>query len=188
MVLRDRLYTIADLRTIAGLPENADRSFELLRGVIYAVPTGTPLHAWIILTLGRLIANFVVEHNLGYVFADSIQYDLPNGDSFIPDVSFVSKQRYPTLPDQFDAAPDLAVEVASPSNSERGLLDKVESYLESGTRRVWVVYPEAKLIDVFRLTPDGSLLKHKYALDSVIDGEDILPGFELAVRDVFPQE
>ncbi len=188
MVLRDRLYTIADLKTIAALPENANKSFELLRGVIYAVPTGTPLHAWIIMTLGRLIANFVAEFDLGYVFADSVQYDLPNGDSFIPDVSFVSKQRYPTLPDRFEAAPDLAVEVASPSNSERGLLDKVESYLESGTHRVWVLYPEARLIDVFRLTPDGSLLKHKYTLSGMIDGDDILPGFTLAVREVFPKD
>jgi Uma2 family endonuclease len=188
MVLRDRLYTTADLRAIAERPENANKRFELLRGVIYAVPTGTPLHAWIIARIVHLLHLFLDTNPLGFAFGDSIQYDLPNGDSFIPDASFISSQRYPTLPDKFTDAPDLAIEVASPSNSERGLLDKVESYLESGTRRVWIVYPEAKIIDAFCLTPDGNLLKQKYRFDESIDGEDILPGFRMTVRDLFPKE
>lgn len=116
----------------------------------------------------------------------SIQYDLPNGDTFIPDVSFVSKQRQPQLPPKFTIAPDLAIEVFSPGNRERQMNEKVESYLRSGTRRVWVAYPEAKVVEVYRLSPDGGLLFHSFGLDATLDGEDILPGLNIAVRDLFP--
>ncbi|MBZ0285678.1 MAG: Uma2 family endonuclease [Anaerolineae bacterium] len=187
MTLRERTYTRDDLRAIASLPENANKRFELYRGVIYEVPSGTPLHAWIISTLVRIIGNFVFQHRLGYVFADSIEFDLPNGDTFIPDVSFVSNQRQPELPKAFNLSPDLAVEVYSPSNYEREMMNKVESYLECGTQRVWVIYPEEQIIDVYRRTANGDLLIQKFTIDSTLDGEDVLPGFKLMVRDVFPQ-
>ena len=187
MTLNAHLNTAADLEALYDLPENADKKFELFKGVIYEVPSGTPLHAWIILLLARMIGNFVIERGLGYVFADSIQYDLPNGDSFIPDVSFISKQRQPELPPKFTIAPDLAIEVFSPGNRERQMTEKVESYLRGGTQRVWVAYPESKVVEVYRLSPDGGLLFHTFGLDATLDGEDVLPGLKISVRDVFPQ-
>jgi Uma2 family endonuclease len=186
MTLEERLYTVADLEALYELPENADKKFELYKGVIYEVPTGTPLHAWIIATLVRILSNFAVEHDSGFVFSDSIDYYLPNGDVFIPDVSFVSKQRQPDLPDKFTIAPDLAVEVVSPTNRPREILNKIESYLESGTQLVWVAYPDEKVVDVYRHSPDGGLLLRKFGLDATLDGEDVLPGLKITVRDVFP--
>jgi Uma2 family endonuclease len=59
--------------------------------------------------------------------------------------------RQPTLPAKFSIAPDLAVEVVSPSNRPRQMLDKAELYLISGTQLVWVVYPEERVVDVYKL-------------------------------------
>jgi len=188
MSIQEQYSTRTDLMALYDLPENARKRFELMRGVIYEVPTGTPLHAWIIWALARIIGNFVVENDLGYVFGDSIEYHLPNGDIFIPDVTFVSKQHQPTLPAQFTIAPDLAVEVFSPSNRERGMTEKIESYLESGTRRVWVIYPESKLVEVYSRVDDKALLLRKVTLDGTLDGEDVLPGLQIPVRDLFPEE
>jgi Uma2 family endonuclease len=187
MTLEERLYTAVDLEALYELPINADKKFELYRGVIYQVPTGTPLHAWIISTLVRILGSFVTERDLGFVFSDSIDYYLPNGDVFIPDVSFVSRQRQPKLPDKFTIAPDLAIEVVSPTNRPREILNKVESYLESGTRLVWVAYPDEKVIDVYRRGSDNSLQMRKFGLDTMLDGEDVLPGLKIAVKDVFPK-
>jgi Uma2 family endonuclease len=131
------------------------------------------------------IGNYLVKNPIGFGFGP-LQYDLPNGDVLIPDLSFVSKQRQPQLPDKFTIAPDLAVEVFSPGNRERQMNEKVESYLRSGTQRVWVIYPESKVVEVYRLSPDVGLLYHPFNLDATLDGESILPGLKLPVRDLFP--
>jgi Uma2 family endonuclease len=188
MSVEERLCTRADLEALYNLPENADKKFELFRGMIYEEPTGTPLHAWIISTILHLLRTYLDANPIGYAFADSIQYDLPNGDTFIPDVSFVSEQRQPELPSKFTIAPDLAIEVFSPGNREREMTEKIESYLQSGTQRVWVAYPESKVVEVYRLSPDGGLLFHTFGLDTALGGEDLLPGLQIPVRDVFPNE
>jgi Uma2 family endonuclease len=186
-MLEGRFSTAAELEALANLPENVDSKFELHGGFIYKLPVKTPRHAWMISHLTCLLGNSVAEYDLGFVFSDSIQYQLPNGDVFIPDVSFVSKQRQPSLPARFLIAPDLAIEVFSPGNRERQMNEKVESYLRSGTQRVWVIYPEAKVVEVYQLSPDGGLLFHTFGLDASLDGETILPGLTIPVRDLFPQ-
>lgn len=92
----------------------------------------------------------------------------------------------PSFKAKFELAPDLAVEVVSPSNRKREMLDKVESYLASGTKLVWLVYPTIKVGDVYRLNDDGSINIRKITVDGTLDGEDVLPGFSLRVSAIFP--
>jgi Uma2 family endonuclease len=89
------------------------------------------------------------------------------------------------LPKRFALAPDFAVEVASPGNRERELLDKAESLLESGTTVVWIVYPTTKVVDVCHLAEDKSLNTRKMDIDSMLEGEGDLVGFSLTVKDIF---
>jgi Uma2 family endonuclease len=168
------------------LPENADKWFEMLKGVIYEVIMPNPLHAFIASLIYRLFGDFVVEHDLGFAFADGCMFYLPNGDKFIPDAAFVSKERQPTIPAKYEIAPDLAVEVVSPSNKPREILNKVESYIECGTRLVWVVYPDEKIVDVWRPGQNGRLELQSLNIDGILDGEAVLAGFKLAVKDIFP--
>jgi Uma2 family endonuclease len=78
-------------------------------------------------------------------------------------------------------APDLAVEILSPSNKAIEILDKVEDYLESGTRLVWVVEPRRRSVTVYRSRNEIRLLRENEELD----GADVLPGFSIRVSDIF---
>ncbi len=187
MVLQERLYTVDDLREIENLPGNEDKWFELIKGVIYEVARAKPLHNAIINLVSTPLSSHVIAHDLGQVFGDGQNYFLSSTDEFIPDVSFVSKQRYPTLPDEFHDAPDLAVEVLSPSNTHDEMMYKIRSYLRYGSRLVWVVHPQRKIVDVHRLDSAGNLVTQQLDINGTLDGEDVLPGFTLAVRDIFPE-
>ncbi|MEO8606376.1 MAG: Uma2 family endonuclease [Chloroflexota bacterium] len=182
-------YTLEDLRAIEALPENADKYFELINGEIHEVATPSPLHNFIVAQIVFFLLTFVRTHNLGFVFGDATSYTLANGDELIPDASFISKERQALpLPSKFYIAPDLAVEVVSPSNQEREMLNKAESYLQSGTRLVWIIYPKTQIVDAIRLTEQGKLSVQKIAFDGALDGEDVLPGFSLPVKDIFPPQ
>ncbi|MBI1281171.1 MAG: hypothetical protein GC179_23800 [Anaerolineaceae bacterium] len=173
---------------LINAPENADKWFEMLRGIIYEVIVPTPIHAFIGSLIYRLIANFLDVHPLGFAFADGCMFYLPNGDKVIPDAAFVSKEHVPFVPERYDIAPDLAVEVISPSNKPDDMLLKIESYIECGTRLVWAVYPEEKLVRVWRPDGKGRTSVQKLDLNGILDGEDVLPGFTLAVKDIFPAQ
>jgi Uma2 family endonuclease len=188
MVTREQRYTLDDLRRIEALPENAGKTFELIDGDLYEVPTPNAIHNFIVSQILYALMNFVFPRQLGFVLGDQTAYSLPNGDELIPDASFVSFQRQPSLPERFSIAPDIAVEVISPSNRERDVTAKVESYLEPGTVLVWLFYPISRVVEVWRRAEDGAPKFRKLTEDSLLDGEDVLPGFSLAVRDVFPVE
>jgi Uma2 family endonuclease len=190
MTFQERLYTTVQLREIENLPENHDKRFELLRGEIYEMAAPSATHPYISNKFGRFLDEYAEEHNSGYAFGDSCSYILSDHDELIPDASFISNQRHSSLPlpIRFNIAPDLAVEVVSPSNRPREMHNKVETYLQHGTKLVWVVYPIEKVIDVYRLADDGGLHVHKMEIDGILDGEDVLPGFTLAVKRVFPKE
>ena len=101
-----------------------------------------------------------------------------------PDVAFVSRERHERSGDTvraFVGAPDLAVEVLSPSTTPAAMHAKVADYLAAGTRRVWVVDPETQTVTVY-----ASLLSPLVrGEDDTLDGEDVIPGFTVRVGDIF---
>jgi uncharacterized protein len=125
--------------------------------------------------LGRLTAA-----GTGYVVADTL---------LDPAIGFVTMARAPKgLPKgHIPFAPDLAVEIVSPDEKPRQVLDRIERYLDNGTRLVWVIYPDDRIVDVWRRGEKGGLNKQKVGIDGTLDGEDVLPGFKLAVRGIFPK-
>jgi Uma2 family endonuclease len=103
-----------------------------------------------------------------------------------PDVAFVAADRVPGQAPRgfFEGAPDLAVEILSPDDNARDVLDKVGEYVKAGTRLVWVIDPDRRravvhrsLTDVQRLTKADSLA-----------GEELLPGFSCNLGDVLGAE
>jgi Uma2 family endonuclease len=180
-------HTRADLAALYALPENKDKRFELINGEIYEVPAASLLHNWIITQLVFLLKTFVDPRSLGVVFGDGAGFDLPNGDSVEPDVAFVAGADATALPKRYNIAPDLAVEVVSPSNTPTEMSDKIDSYLTSGTKRVWVVYPERHVIEVFRRLGDRSTAYETYRMGDTVIGEGLMEGFTLRVGDIFPK-
>jgi Uma2 family endonuclease len=130
----------------------------------------------------RLLA-YVSERDAGYAFDSSVGFRLPGGNVRSPDASFVSHGRFEndTPPDDFgDLAPDLAVEVLSPSERPRHVLDKVGEYLEAGVRLVWVIDPRKAKAISYRSLSDVTELQ----ANDELDGGDVLPGFRCRLSEV----
>jgi len=101
-----------------------------------------------------------------------------------PDVSFIRLGRLPReeLPKgHCTLAPDLPVKVVSPNELVYELDQKIGEYLEAGVRLVWVVHPDARTVEIHRPDSPGTILRE----NDELSGEDVLPGFRCAVRDLF---
>ncbi len=126
-------------------------------------------------------------HKQGWVFPDGTGFDCfgdDDDDVRKPDVSFVSKGRLPgrIVPEGFiSIAPDLAIEVLSPTDISSQVDEKVEDYLDHGVKVVWVVHPSLKMIRVHRLEgPDAQLRG-----DAILEEPQLLPGFRLSLKELF---
>ena len=119
-----------------------------------------------------------------YAFDSSMGFRLPGGNVRSPDASVVLADRLPGGPSSDDfasVAPDLAVEVVSPGDRRRHVLDKVGEYLDSGVRLVWVIDPRQSRATVFRSLTQA----REIGPDDYLDGADVLPGFRCRLGDLF---
>jgi Uma2 family endonuclease len=169
----------------AVLPDSDDRRCDLIRGVVGVHEAQPSLgHEWINHKIGHLLYDFVAPRKLGVV-AGSPGFVLERNPDTVraPDVCFVRADRVPRgeLPPFLDGAPDLAIEVRSPSNTKRKMAEKIAQYLARGSRLVWYVEPERHTITVFRPQHDPVVLNEGDRLS----GYDVLPGFDCPVAEVF---
>jgi Uma2 family endonuclease len=162
--------------------------YELVDGRLVRIAgSGQRATAIAAILLGALIA-FVRPRRLGVVTgADGVyKFDPARETGLIPDVGFYVTARQlrivnPNKPIPF--APDLAVEVASPSQSKADMKAKAALYLSGGTRLVWVIWPNRRQVEVWhagevpRSVPLG--------VGDILDGGDVVPGFFHPVADIF---
>ncbi len=186
MQVTDKLYTTDEFREFENRPENAAKNFELINGAMVEMPSVTPLHAWMAFQIGYLIRAFFGINDIGSVFGDSTDYDLVPGLTLRPDASFVSKAKMPKFPKRFNFAPDIAVEVVSPSNTLKEMQTKVEAFIQYGSQLVWVIYSDDKTVRAYRPSGDGQIIFQTLTADEMLDGGAALPGFSVKVNDIFP--
>lgn len=184
MVTREKLYTFEEFWEVACLPENENRRLELEDGVIVEMGASSPINTVTAMRIGHFMNAFVIPRNLGYATGADGGFKLAPKRSRLPDVGFISRAKLPQLPKRFDMPPDLAVELVS---EDEDIFKKALEYLTAGTKLVWAVYALEKVVHVMRLDEDGGLRSFPYGIDSILDGEDVLPGFILSVRDIFPE-
>jgi Uma2 family endonuclease len=140
-------------------------------------------------TFLRIIGIYVYSQKLGRVFgSDLLMRFWPDFPRRVrsPDVAFVAAGRIPVdAPDAgfLEIPPDLIVEVSSPNDIADKVERKVREYLDGGVRLLWVVYPETRTVLVRR--PGGA--DTTLTEDDMLEGEDVLPGFSVPVRDLFPE-
>ena len=178
------MATTTHRATEADLWEHSAKGLrcELVDGEIRAMSPAGGRHGNICIRIAVLLGTHVRDRALGVVFDSSTGFRLPNGNVRAPDVAFVASERMETIPVGFvPLAPDLAIEVQSPGDNQRELLDKVGEYLQAGTRLVWVVDPEARTVTVYRSATDVRCLQH----DEELDGGDVLPAFRCRPADLF---
>ena len=184
-----KTYTVKEFWDYVHLPENSGRRLELVNGEIREmVPTGGE-HGEVGGELFGLIWSHNRIHKLGRVTNAETGYVLTireDNKAFVraPDVGFVSLKRAPEpfASDFIPMPPDLAVEIVSPSDLAEEVEEKVRNYLQYGVQMVWLLYPATKSIMVRRR---GAIVELNG--DDTLSGEDVLPGFEVKVSDIFPK-
>lgn len=148
-------------------------------------------HSAIASTINREIGLFIKGKNMGRVFDSSAEYrflEKQEGDkrkpARQPDVSFVCNERLPKrLRSYPHIVPDLVVEVESPSDLPYQVEAKIEEYQKAGVRLLWQVRPYSRRIDVYRFSK--GLIPEPIGIEGELSGENVLPGFTLAVAEVF---
>lgn len=175
--------------TIRGTASEADlrdvphdgRTYELVDGHIVVSPGGYR-HGQVGLAIGSELRAYARAHRLGHALDSSTGFRLPGGNVRSPDAAFVSNARVPQpLPDDFaSVVPDLVVEVLSPSERAGALAAKIREYFAAGVRLVWVLDPKARTAAIHRADGPAQALDE----EGTLDGEDVLPGFRCALRDV----
>ena len=158
--------------------------WELVDGKLIELSPAAGRSGWISATIVALLANHVRQSRLGWAFSAETGFILFDDRQTVrsPDAAVVLRNRLAELPDSFvPMAPDLAVEVLSPSDRMADALAKVAMYLQAGTPLVWLVNPATRTIVVFRSETDPVTLGES----DTLDGGDVLPGFRVPVAEIF---
>lgn len=189
MVVQQRLYTVDDVWEFVHQPENDNIHFELIDGELFRMAPPGLEHGDLAVKFAYNIMRFVQEHDLGIVTVETGYHPRDSRVTLLsPDVAFLSKARIPQSDPQKYAPvmPDLAVEILSPSDSLRQIRRKAAIYLDNGTRLLWIVMPKEKGVDVCRAGEGAGLQIDFVGQDGVLYGENVLPGFELDLKLLFP--
>ena len=169
-----------------ALPEDGHR-YELVHGELVDVGNSGMEHGYIASNLIIFLGGLVRSQKLGVICDSSTAFTMQTGNKRSPDVSFIAKERLQgvkRLPKgYFQGSPDLAVEILSPSNTVEEIHDKIVEFFENGTRLVWVIHPDERYVLVYHSPSPDRLLR----LTDSLDGEDVVPGFSLAVAELFAE-
>jgi Uma2 family endonuclease len=173
-----KTWTDEELMALPG-----DGKYELVDGELHHMSPAGGRHGHLVTRLLAQIHMFVMERKLGHVFDGQTGFRFPDGNLRSPDVSFVAAGRLPEgIPAGFlHVAPDLAVEVLSPTDRAGDIAHKVGDYLAVGVRLLWVIDPEKNTAVVYcPRTPPRTVRR-----DGALDGEDVLPGFSCPLAALF---
>ena len=159
-----------------------DKQVELIRGqVVVREPPGT-WHGKIAGGLAGMLDAYVRRNALGVVLGQDTGFKIESNPDTVraPDVAFLAAERVKDIPRRGYAAlaPDLAVEILSPSDTPGEVLGKVADWLRAGTRLVWVIDPDQKKARVYR--SDGSMTT--IACGDALAGEGVIPGLSLSLE------
>ena len=182
-----RLITADELLVMPHRDENGnDCRLELIRGELKVMSPSKPLHGIVCAEVAAELRDFVREHDLGVVVGAETGFIVERDpDSVLGvDAAFISNERLSAVEDLdkfFPSAPDLAVEVMSPSNTAREMEKKVALYFAAGARAVWVFNPKKKTAAVYATPSDVRVLTE----NDTLQGGDVLPGFRLELSKLF---
>ncbi len=177
---------LATKQDVIDLDRMGERPCELVDGVLVEKAMGWK-EAILATVFVRLLGDFIVRNNLGFIAGPDGTVELWEGLVRIPDIAFVSWERLPggAIPNDPipEIAPDLAIEVLSHSNTPREMQRKRAEYFQAGVRLVWIVDHPTRTIHVYTSPED----RIELSADDTLDGGDVLPGFAVAVRDIFAE-
>jgi Uma2 family endonuclease len=160
--------------------------YDLIEGELYRMSPASPKHGAIVQEFSWRLGSYLYANPIGQSYAAESGFRLARDPDTVlaPDVAFVRAGKIPPDDQQdgfWEVAPDLVVEVTSPSDTVRYLVDKVAAYLEAGVSVVLTIDP--KRFTVSAHTQDG--IARTLRVDDVLELPDILPGFAVPVSEIF---
>jgi len=174
-----RRITLEEFRR---LPESSHFLHEVSGGLLVREPRPGRTHGTAVMLLGRQLTDFALEH--GGIVTTETGFVLGEEPLILrgPDLAYVRSDPAPygERDGYIAGAPDLAVEVVSPTNTAADIQEKVLQYLEAGCAEVWVVHPKTRSVVTHPATGEGRILWEADTLTS-----PVLPGLEIPVREVF---
>jgi Uma2 family endonuclease len=174
-----RPLTIEDLD---AFPDDGMRR-EIVTGELIVTAAPSPVHQQLVALIIRLIGNHVDDRQLGLVFPAPVDVRLSPNDVVEPDIVFVSEARLEIVTAKFiDGAPELVVEVLSPSTQQMDLVRKRALYSRSGINEYWIVDPDRRLLHLHRL--ESGLFVPVTTEDGVLRST-VLPDLEIDVPQIF---
>ncbi len=175
---------ILSLDQFFDLPDKRGCSYELINGRLVELPTPTFLHGAIqgavSLALGTLaqerFPHLIMSVRAGFVLNDETVQ--------APDVLLIERerrQRMTTRRGSLCGAPDLAIEIVSPSESAWGVDEKIDAYLAAGTKTIWAVWPKTRRVWVHHTDRSSD----KAAITQTIDSPEVFSGVQIPVEPLF---
>lgn len=181
--------TLANPAAVLDSVDGDDELYEIIDGQRVRTPPMGVYAIWTACRLARFLGNFADE-NLGRTIMEAI-FHLPapiNRDRR-PDIAFVSYERWakdrpiPATENAWNVVPNLATEVVSPTDSVDELEQKIAEYFRAGVQLVWVVHPTRTKVHIYHSPTQITVLSR----DEVLDGGAVVPGFQLALSQLFTE-
>ena len=186
MATQERVYTVDDVWRLELENQNPLEKYYLIDGELCIKMAPTEMHGETASLIAHYLLEYVLPRGLGRVGIE-VGFHPPGdrGTALLPDVSFLSKARMTkrALSSYVPSMPDLAIEIVSPSQSLAQVRRKAEVYLRHGASLVWLIDPQTKFAEVWRR---DHAERETVAADGELSGDDILPGFRLPLRQIFP--
>ncbi len=174
-------YTYQDLLTT---PDDRNR-YEIFEGDIIVTPAPNEPHQNAVSNLHLILGNHVKKYRLGKLYIAPFDVYFDEETVIEPDMLFVAKDRLSIIEKQrIKGAPDLVVEVLSPSTEERDRGFKFKRCAQEGVREYWLVDPEKSVVEVYTLAAHGYKLMGKFSGDQRVTSK-ILLGLEFPTSEVW---
>jgi Uma2 family endonuclease len=182
--MKDAKFTYADYKAWELKP---GKRYELIEGIAYAMSAPNDRHQAILMELARQIANFLLDKPCKVRPAPydvRLFYEEDESDDVVvqPDISVICDESKRGS-EGCRGAPDLVVEILSPSNTAIEMQRKLELYREAGVREYWVLNPERNVLTAYRLEGARYVMQLYHAADTALS--PVLPGLEVPLNTVF---
>ncbi len=164
-----------------------DVRYQLIDGELILAPSPTNRHQAVAFELAVALRQFVRQNSLGIVQIAPLDVILAEHEVFQPDILFVSNDRREIMtPANIQGAPDLVVEILSPSTRRNDRGHKLDVYSRYGVREYWIVDPDAGLVEVLAAGDSGLALAATFSLEDVLVSP-LLPGLAVELDQVFAE-
>ena len=180
IAFENKNYTYEDY---ARLPEGSP--YQLIGGDLIMVPAPAPYHQRISRKIEFMLLQHVEKNDLGEVFYSPIDVYFSEEDTFQPDIIFILKERSNIIGEtKIEGAPDLIIEILSPSTAYYDLGRKYKVYEKAGVKEYWLVHPDRKAIEIYLNSGEKFQLSQAVEEAGIVKSE-LLEDFEVELGKIF---